>query len=413
MKSYIGIDWSEKHHNVCILNEAGACLDRFQVPHSQTGFLRLEERLAMFTKAAGDCLVAIETDHNTLVNFLWSRGYTLYILPPKQVKSNRGRHRASRAKDDDSDALLLADILRTDQGRLTPWQADSALVQQMRSLVSWIDDLTDLIKRHRNRLRANLLCYFPQPLAAFGNMMSQFSLKVVAAYPSPAHLSTLTFEQFSAFSKSQGYYHSGNLPAYYAQLQEPMPATPEAIWPVLEKQTGFQARQLLTLMEQKQAAINQTSRLFEQHPDAAIFASLPGAGDLLRPKLLVMFGDYRDRFPKQSILPAIAGTCPVTVQSGRSRYVSFRKACNHSYRQTAQQFAISSTRKSVWAARYFSHALERGMSHSHAYRCLANRWLHIIWTLWQKRVPYDESYHLSHVAKHRLPLSGIVSAVPK
>lgn len=412
MKSYIGIDWSEKHHNVCILNKAGACLNSFQIPHTLAGFQRLEEVLAQVNSDITSCLIAIETDHNALVDFLWSRGYELYILPPNQVKSNRGRQRASRAKDDDSDAYLLADILRTDQGRLISRQADGPLVQQMRSLLSWVDSLTDSIKRYRNRLRANLLHYYPQPLAAFGNLSSRFSLKVLAAYPSPVHFRTLDYEQFVTFSRSQGYYQAKRLTKYYALLCESMPASLEAIWPAYEEQSVFLANQLLTLIEQKRVVISQTNRLFKQHPDAYIFASLPGAGDLLRPKLLVMFGDHRSRYPIPTILPAIAGTCPVTVQSGRSRSVRFRWACNHSYRQTTQQFAKSSLRKSVWAAGYFHRALSRGLSESHAYRCLANRWLHVIWTLWQKRVPYDETYHLNQVNRHRKPIEGSILTVP-
>jgi transposase len=412
MKNYIGIDWSEKHHNVCILNKAGACLNRFQISHTLDGFQRLEELLARANSDVSACMIAIETDHNSLVDFLWSRGYKLYILPPNQVKSNRGRQRASRAKDDDSDARLLADIIRTDQGRLIPRQADGVLVQQMRSLLSWVDDLTESIKRHRNRLRAILLNYYPQPLAAFGNLTSQYSLKVVAAYPSPVHLSGLTFQHFVTFSRAQGYYHTSRLPGYYAQLRESMPAAPEAVWSALEKQTVFLANQLLTLMEQKQVAISQAQHLFQQHPDAPLFASLPGTGALLGPKLLVMFGEHRSRFPKPTILPAIAGTCPVTVQSGCSRYVRFRWACNHSYRQTVQQFAKCSVRQSVWAAGYFDRALTRGMSRSHAYRCLANRWLHIIWTLWQKQELYDEAYHMGQVNRYRQPTAGMVSALP-
>ncbi len=412
MKSYIGIDWSENFHNVCILNKAGACLNRFQIPHSLAGFQRLEDLLTQVNDDVNACLIAIETDHNSLVDFLWSRGYKLFILPPNQVKSNRGRQRASRAKDDDSDALLLADIIRTDQNRLIHRQADGILVQQMRSLLSWVDNLTESIKRCRNRLRANLLYYYPQPLAAFGNLTTRFSLKVVAAYPSPAHLRELTFEQFATFSRSQRYFQASRLTGFYVQLRESMPAAQENIWPALEGQTVFLANQLLTLMEQKQLAINQANHLFEQHPDAPIFNSLPGAGALLRPKLLVMFGDHRSRYPKPTILPAIAGTCPVTVQSGGSRFVRFRWACNHSYRQTAQLFAKSSIRKSVWAAGYFNRAKARGLSNSHAYRCLANRWLKIIWNLWHKREPYDEAYHLRQVAIHRQPLLGLVSTPP-
>jgi len=38
---------------------------------------------------------------------------------------------------------------------------------------------------------------------------------------------------------------------------------------------------------------------------------------------------------------------------------------------------------------------------SHAYRCLANRWLGIIWKLWQSRELYDEAYHLQQIQRHR------------
>ena len=116
-----------------------------------------------------------------------------------------------------------------------------------------------------------------------------------------------------------------------------------------------------------------------------------------------VFGDHRQRYPHRSILPGIAGTSPVTVASGKSHYVKFRRACNRRYRQTAPQLAQASTRQSVWAVTYFHQARDRGHSKSHAYRCLANRWLHIIWSLWQTRQPYDESYHLQQVARHRRP----------
>ena len=63
--------------------------------------------------------------------------------------------------DDDRDALVLAEILRTDLGRLIPGQPDGPLVRQMRTLLSWVDQLTKSIVRHRNRLRANLLRFYP------------------------------------------------------------------------------------------------------------------------------------------------------------------------------------------------------------------------------------------------------------
>ena len=403
MKIIIGIDWSEKKHCIHLYNEAGALLTRFEIPQSVAGFAQLEQKITAVTSQPANCLIAIETSHNLLVDFLQSRGYTIYILAPSFVKSNRGRQSSSGAKDDDRDAQLLADILRTDRGRLIPWQADGPLVCQMRTLLSWVDDMTGLIVAQHNRLRANLLRYYPQPLTAFGSLTGLTALHFLVTYSAPADLEGLTLTQLKDICRRNRYYRYDRLPTMLAHLQAPAPSLDEAIVPAFRRQTAFMANQLLLLIRQKKAAIKQVNELFSQHPDAHIFASIPGTGELLAPKLLVMFGDHRQRYPHRSILPAIAGTCPVTVASGKSRYVKFRRACNRPYRHTAQQVAQASTRKSVWAASYFEQARARGHSKSHAYRCLANRWLHIIWTLWQTRQPYDEDYHLRQVARHRRP----------
>ena len=80
--------------------------------------MQLERQLTKVNPEPADCLIAIETSDNLLVDFLLSRRYTLYIVAPIIVKHNRGRQGSSGAKDDDRDAQLLADILRTDCGRL-------------------------------------------------------------------------------------------------------------------------------------------------------------------------------------------------------------------------------------------------------------------------------------------------------
>lgn len=116
-----------------------------------------------------------------------------------------------------------------------------------------------------------------------------------------------------------------------------------------------------------------------------------------------MFGDHRERFPTVAAIQTLAGACPVTVQSGKKKQVYFRRACNHEYRHTAQQFAITSVRQSAWAATYFNQAQARGLAENQAYRCLANRWLAVIWTLWQRKQLYDETYHLQQIRQHRRP----------
>ena len=101
-------------------------------------------------------------------------------------------------------------------------------------------------------------------------------------------------------------------------------------------------------------------RLFRQHPDQAIFASLPGTGDFLVPALLVKFGYDRERFPTAASLQGLAGTCRVMGVSGKRRIIRFRRACDHEFRLIVQQWALQSLHHSVWAASYVQQVLARG-----------------------------------------------------
>jgi len=271
----------------------------------------------------------------------------------------------------------------------------------MRAKLNLIDSLTKSITAFSNRLHALLLRFFPQALGLFSDLKTQISLLFLQSFPSPLAAQALSFSDFAAFCRSHHYPHPKRLPDLFAHLSQPAPLPDPLLLPAYEDETLFLAQLLLTLVRQKTLLIQQVQSLFLQHPDHPTFASLPGAGNLLAPKLLVMFGDHRDRFPSPDTIQALAGTCPVTIESGGRRRVRFRKACNHHYRHTAQQFAICSVPKAEWAAAYFSRCRARGLSKNHAYRCLANRWLKIIWKLWQSRQPYDENYHLQQIHRHR------------
>jgi transposase len=345
--------------------------------------------------------VAIETASNLLVDFLWLYQYQLYVVAPNQVKASRGRQRVSGAHNDASDAALLAEMVHNDRKRLIPWQPDGALVRNLRYQLSFVDDLTMSLIQYGNRLRALLLRYYPQAVTLFSDLVAPVSLHFLLAYPTPAAASQLSYESFCAFCRQQGYTHWSHLPRRYAHLQRPAAEADPAVVTALSVQTPWLAELLLTLYEQKRQGLHQVHTLFAAHPDAFIFASLPGAGPLLAPKLLAIFGDHRARFPTADIVRGLAGTCPITIQSGGGRVVRFRQACNHSWRTAAQQFAQLSTQYSPWAAAYFDQARQRGLSKSHAYRALANRWLGIMWTLWQRREAYDESYHQQQVHIYR------------
>lgn len=108
------------------------------------------------------------------------------------------------------------------------------------------------------------------------------------------------------------------------------------------------------------------------------------------------------RFPKPQPLQSLAGTCPVTNQSGKKRSVHFRRS-DYAFRHIAQQWARCAVSQSDRAASYFNELTGRGFTSTHAYRCLANRLLAIAWKLWQDNLLFDESVLLQNRLQRRKP----------
>ena len=177
MCTLIGIDWAKEEHHVCFMNDAEAQVSRFSIPHSTKGFSKLEGQVDKLNQPPADCLVGLETAHNLLIDFLWSRGYQVYVVPPSVVSSSRGRFRSSRAHNEESNAFLIADLLRTDRHRFAPWQPDGPLVRQMKAKLNLADSLTKTITALSNRIQAILLRYYPHTLGLFSDLKTQTCLQ--------------------------------------------------------------------------------------------------------------------------------------------------------------------------------------------------------------------------------------------
>jgi transposase len=399
----IGVDQSKKKHDVCFMDSTGRQLARFEIPHSVGGFQRLDDERRRLEIEPQECCIALESAHSLLVDYLLDHDYQVYVVPGKAVDRFRDRHRQSQSASDQGDAVVLADAMRTDRHRFTVWQADTPLTRQLASEVRLLNDLKRSTLRYRNRLEALLLRYYPVATELFHRLDVQIALQFVLTYPTPQLAKALSESQFTAFCHEHRYTRSDLISRRYAQLQAARTYARCEVAAAYASQAQSLARVLHFLVEEREQSKRQVSQTFEQHPDAHIFSSLPGAGDFLAPALLSKFGDCRARFPDPTVVQAVAGTSPVTIQSGKRRSVQFRRACDREFRFYANQFARSSISQSPSAAAYYYSVLPRCDKQSKAYRLLANRWMRIIWRLWMDRVEYDETVHLRNVHTGRQP----------
>jgi len=88
----------------------------------------------------------------------------VFAINPKQMDRFRDRHTVAGAKDDDLDAFVMADSLRTDQRCFHRVELDEPAVLRLRELSRMADDLQTDSNRLANQLWEQLRRYYPQML---------------------------------------------------------------------------------------------------------------------------------------------------------------------------------------------------------------------------------------------------------
>jgi transposase len=169
--------------------------------------------------------------------------------------------------------------------------------------------------------------------------------------------------------------------------------------------------QAMTLVAQLEVALesiriydDEIAALAPRHPDYGLFNTLPGVGPSLAPRLLVAFGEQRDRFANAAELQKYAGIAPVTKRSGQSTWIHWRWQCSTFLRQTFVEWAAQTINKSYWAGLYYHQQRAKGCSHQAAVRALAFKWIRILYRCWKTRTPYDEARYLKALQERGSPL---------
>jgi transposase len=142
----------------------------------------------------------------------------------------------------------------------------------------------------------------------------------------------------------------------------------------------------------------------KQHDDYALFSALPGAGPSLAPRLLVAFGEQRERYNSAADIQKYSGIAPVTERSGKKHWVHWRWQCPTFLRQTFVEWAAQTINKSFWAGEYYRQQRVKGSTHQAAVRSLAFKWIRILFRCWQTQTSYDEVVYLKALERRGSPL---------
>lgn len=397
---HLGIDWGKHGHNACLMDSSKKILMALKFAHTLEGFEEFISKLSGAAKNFDDVAVAIETNHGILVDFLLAQGLRVHPVNPKSAERFREALSAAGKKSDEIDAEVLALYLLNFLGKVPRLLADSEPIIRLRKWVEFRQTLVADKVALENRLQDTLGNYFPAAQNAFDDFSATWVMDFLDQFPNPdkARLSARRLDGW--FEKRHPKVSPETREKLLSALSAPaLPTTNATI--EIESHKMLVTLEAMRMVVEKIHEVEKIIRdLFNNHDDAGTFKSLPGAGDTLAPWLLTHFGDNRNRFPSAECAAELAGTAPVTSRSGMSEWIHFRMACSKGFRQAMRLFSEASWKcKGCWAHEYYLRKRAEGDEHETALRKLGNRWIRVIWRLWQNRATYCEAVHVGNRSK--------------
>jgi hypothetical protein len=392
---FVGIDWSEQHHEVELQAGSGKVLKRLRVSADMAGLSRLQEAITDAAEEPSQVVIGIESNQGLLVNALVASGYRVYPINPLTSARAREGEAPSRSKSDPGDAHVLANLVRTKRQDLRPLTGDSeqaqALQVRARSHVRAIR-----LQRLRSQLRSTLAKFFVGALPLLGDEPKDLrdALAVLSLAVNPEQGRRLSQNKLRSSLARHG--RQRNLEVKAAEIQAQL-RTPQLelnapqVVSAYSDEVSYLVRTLLQVRSEVAQLEEQLGADFREHPDAEIFQSQPGLGLVLSARVLGESGDDPTRYVNAKARKNYAGNAPVTKHSGKWKMVSRRLARNRLLADASFLWANSALSASPGARHYYDQLRARGKTHNQALRALANRLVGILHGCLRRRCLYDEA----------------------
>ena len=406
----IGLDWAAEKHDTSVWDTATGKSRHQVIEHTPEALAEWLNELQ--TRYPGQRLaLCLEQSRGALIYALMGHAFLdLYPINPVTLARYREAFAPSRAKDDPVDARLLSEILRLHRDKLAVWKPDDEQTRTLGFLNEERRKAVNLRTKLALRLQSALKLYFPQALQWTGtDMASPMACAWLLKWPTLEAVRRARPQTIRAFFYAHNCRSAKHIESVIAAIPAAKPLTQDAAVLAVQPMTvQMLAKQLQLLHKSIAAYEKQIQALFEQHPDAFLFESLPGAGKILAPRLLCAFGTDRARYPTAQNVQTYAGVAPVIERSGKGCWTHWRWNCPKFLRQTFHEYAKSSILYSAWARAYYDQQKQRGKRHNAAIRSLAFKWIRIIHRCWQTHTPYDETLYLQALARRGSPLCALI-----
>src|ERR1017187_1434431 len=397
-KATIGLDWADQKHDLWIRPADGSKSEHLRLEQSPEA---LHEWAAKLRKRfdTGQVALGVETSRGPVISALMPYDFVVLCpINPKALKDYRAAFSVSGAKNDRTDAQLIEEFIRLHSEKLKALQPDTELTRKLSSFVQDRRHLVDERTRIVNQLHSKLKTYYPLAETLIGSQSDIIlAAEFLSRWPDLESLVAATAPKIRAFF----YQHNSRSAKKMEQRLEPA------------RELVLALAGMLKCLHKSVARLEEAIELaMDQHPDAPIFRSLPGAGPALAPRLLVAFGTQRDRFETAQEVAQFYGVAPVVIQRGNSELVRLRRRCPKFGRQTFHENARCASKTEPWGRAYYEQQKKKhDDKHHQACRALAYKLIRIYFACWKTRTEYKSNTYLDALQKHGSPLHNKLNMI--
>jgi transposase len=390
----------DANHDICLQAAGSAKRECCQLEHTPEAIdawvttlrIRFSGRLVA---------LCLELTKGPIVSALCKYDFlVLFPINPLTLARYREAFTPSRAKDDPTDAELQLELLLTHRDKLQALQPQSPTMRALAQLVEHRRRVVGDKVRITNRLTSTLKNYFPHVLQWFQDKDTHIFCDFLSRWP------TLKAAQLARRSTLETFFHDhhvrvgeGLAKRVHAMKTATPLTTDEGVITPNALLVQALVRQLRVTLDAIEAFDQAMAQHAQRHPDFPLFQALPGAGPVFASRLLVAFGEQRERYPSAAARQKYAGIAPVTERSGKKAWVHWRLQCPKFLRQSFVEWAAESIRHAFWAQVYDQQQREQGQAHQAAVRALAFTWIRLLYRCWQERTPYDASTSLQALTR--------------
>jgi transposase len=386
---WAGIDAGKSDHHCVVIDSDGQRLLSQRVANDETALLELMQAVATLADG-GEVTWAIDLNHGgaaLMIALLITAEQRLLYIPGRTVYHASGGYRGD-GKTDAKDAAVIADQARMRRD-LQPLRPGDEIAVDLRLLTARRGDLVADRTRAINRLRAQLLEFFPALERAFDYSNSKAALILLTGYQTPDGLRAAGAARVEAWLRKR-------------KARNAVAVAATAIAAANAQQTTVSGQQLASSVVARLATevMNLDTEIagtetmieerFHRHRHAEIILSMPGFGVTLGAEFLAATGGDMDVFDSVDRLAGVSGLAPVPRDSGRisgnlkrpRRYD--RRLLRANY--LSAQFAI---RTDPASRTYYDRKRSENKTHTQAVLALARRRLNVLWAMLRDNAVYQ------------------------